>query len=411
MSPGPSSSAGKAVDILFRAGGVDKLLTQFDQVAAKVESVTDKALAALQRGAMTAVVTPLTDVFKGILARVDSFVSSLRGLAYPLEKLAQPVLALTKSLAGLATSAAGAAKGLFDSAAGGVTSAVGKMSQSVGAISPASTTRSEYAFADLQATIGEKLLPLFDQLSGIVERFGDYLANLDLSSLLESVGKVVGVLADAFFTLLEAAEPLIETLANALSGALDTLMPFLESFAEALAQVLDAVSPLVDLIGTALGEALALFKPVVDLLITALDKLVDAFFDAVNFVADMVESLTFGMVDMHLQRRNKEERDAGKGARKERASAAKGVSMGGIEDISRRALEAAGRMGVESNTRRTADATEKTAELMREFIKQNKVDPETAKVWMDRGARKTRDGGLMAGFDLARELAAAGGGK
>lgn len=358
------------VDFAFEAIGVDALLLAFGSVVDKIEAAVEASKSALKANIVAPVVSVINDVFDRV-----------KFLADGLLKLAAPVTTLVGSLTTFGTGI----KSLSDLLSSKFMSVVGKLQGYIGQISPAGVTQLNYAMEDLMATIGEKLEPLFQVLVTVVERVGDALANIDLDSLVDSVVTVVGMLADAFFQLLDAATPLINMLADTFAQVIEALVPPLEAIIEAVMVVMDALGPLIELLGTVLAGVLEALHPIIELITSVIKVFADALIGTINVIADIVETLTAGMVDMHVHAKGRAERnhDLADKDGKTRTRGKGGVSVGGIEEASRRALEAAGKMGVTAHSKRTADNTDKMVSLLDKLLtKPVDGDPNETSWWL-----------------------------
>jgi len=169
-------------------------------------------------------------------------------------------------------------------------------------INPAMAMRYEFALRDLWATIGEKLQPVFEAMIEVVEKFGDAIANLNLSNFMERLANLVRKAGETFIKLFEAMIPVIELIANVVIPALD------------------------------------------------------AFAAALNFVTRLMR----GFRQWIFQERPEDEQ-----AGKRRAMASRGVSVLGLDQVSNRVQEAAGRIGGRRPEVETADNTAIIAALLK----------------------------------------------
>lgn len=300
-------------EILFELNPADdRVLKVLAEISAKLTEIKDKGLGAAQ--ALNQVFTPkagyiqFLDNVQNKLKSIGNSILSVAKFAFTGEGAGAVGGLVKKGITAVAGekagNVAGAVGGIGGTLAGGVGAAVGAFTELTGKIqgfvaaaSPAVSLRLDYAFQDLAATIGTFLTPIVDAASGIVEKFADVLAGLNIGSYFESLGKMLGSLGDVFNSLFQALSPVLELLAN-------------------------------------VGKAL-----------------VDFFTTVFGWLADQIKLISslFGI------------KAAASGGR---TRAAGGVSVLGLDDISRRAQEAAGRTGtkgileqIEKNTRPRPDGT------------------------------------------------------
>jgi hypothetical protein len=287
------------------------------------------------------------------------------------------VSAATGTLGGIAKAASGPVEMLADM--------IGKF---VGAINPAAIEVFSQAIGDMMATIGEQLQPVFEVLITHMQKLGDFIANIDLGPIVESATELLTSLSSAMFEVLEACKPLVDMLIQGFADALKALMPMVEPLTSVVMSIVDALQPLVALLIGGLKMSLELLVPVVKAVAWAIDKLVDGLYIMVNYIADIVQKISAGAIDMHMTRsskRSEEEKAAARGDRS-RATMSGGISISNIDAISHRALQAAGKAGQGSRKPEeiTADNTTKANALLSEILhKPTESTREQAKSAMD----------------------------
>ncbi len=138
--------------------------------------------------------------------------------------------------------AAGALTGAF-------TGLIGQITQLVGAVAPGVVEMMFTSFRELQATLGQALIPIATVLSGL---FRDIAASLDpvLKSLVPIIAKLASIMGSQ-----------IAAVAEAVAMILDSLIPVIEILVEAFRPISD----LVQVVAIALGTLFQAMKPLFEL--------------------------------------------------------------------------------------------------------------------------------------------------
>ncbi len=360
------------------------------------------------------VLSALSTVGKKIAPAIPSAVKAASGGAASMIGKAAPAAGkgagaamgeISKVVGGI-SSAIGGVASVVTGAIGAFTTFTDTIAGFVGAFNPAAVEILNLAFADLQATIGEALEPILQAIIPVVEKFGNAVASLDLGPLVDSFVTVFNSLADAFFTILEAIRPVQQMLVGAFAEAITALMPLVQPLTEALlatmsalqplqqllagifvetikaivpplaaiisvvAKLLEALQPLIDLLADAFATALEWLMPLVISLADALVFLTQTVIEAVDWIMKKGGELwkwtkRIGTVGISMIWEDEEVNPASRFKRpvqaksqdRDRAQAARGISFTGLEDASRKAIEAAGQQGAGRDERRTADNT------------------------------------------------------
>lgn len=298
--------------------GENKLFIVFDKVASALEKLitTGKIVTAVMdgvKGVSSALSTkyPVAKLATGREGTPDNFIGPV--IPKTADSIASPVGPSPMGKFGATAAIAGAVYTGFKKLANvlmGMPELLqqlgDKFNKFVSYISPATSQRFQYAMEDLYATIGEKLLPVFEPLIRFIERFADVLASINTSGLFTALGK------------------------------------------------------LASLIGGVIIKALELLAPVINAVVWVLEKLVDAVTWVVEKLKSSVSGLSIQAARRWIADRFGTTRGAfadGPNASTEgnRARATRGISVMGLEQAQTRALEAAGRIGQRSAADRTAD--------------------------------------------------------
>lgn len=113
--------------------------------------------------------------------------------------------------------------------------------------------------ADIAATIGPVLRPLFEALG----------------RLLQSLRPLLQALADAFATVLKAMEPVFDALGDAIEDAMPELRPLIDDIAEAFANLVKAMIPLIPVFVDLLKAVLPVLPPFIQMVADLMPSLID----------------------------------------------------------------------------------------------------------------------------------------
>lgn len=185
-----------------------------------------------------------------------------------------------------------------------------KFDQFVRYLSPATSQRFQYAMEDLYATIGEKLLPVFEPLIGFIEKFADILASINTNGLFSALGKLLSTIGGAILSAFEALAPII----NAVIWVFENL---------------------VDVLNWVINALKGMGKSIADWTVEKLNWFLKTTGNNFRVGIDWGGNQNTGG----------------------RARATRGISVMGLEQAQTRALEAAGRLGQRSAAQQTADNT------------------------------------------------------
>lgn len=262
----------------------------------------------------------------------------------------------------------------------------GTLTKFVAASNPAIVQRMQFAFADLAATIGAKVAPLLEVAVGIVEKFADALSLLNTGDTVSALSEILSKLGDVFNTVVKAVVVMANELMTLLQPALD-----------AISETIDAVMPGVQALASALVTMFAAVKPLVDIIASVFIPILQALGNAFTFVARIMQGLSdfiyrvFHVISALLNNpfrilrgfsalfddaeRDLNQRRERMNATGGRARAAGNVSIMGLEQVSSRALEAAGRVGVIDPMSAVAENTRQAAQSLQQIASNTSPQP------------------------------------
>jgi hypothetical protein len=161
-----------------------------------------------------------------------------------------------------------------------------------------SSAKMGLAFAAMQDSIGEALLPTFDEITKIITGTLTPLAQQLIpifTSLFEALGPILEKLAPVIVELLSAIGPVFETLIKAVEPLLDAMMPLVDvliMLVDALAPIIEAIMPifidLVKILAPVIAELAKALLPIIEALLPPLLKLFEALIPVIELLADIL---------------------------------------------------------------------------------------------------------------------------
>lgn len=193
--------------------------------------------------------------------------------------------------------------------------------------------------------------------TGLVAPFSALTATLGAATgPLESF---VGKLNPALVMAMDyAMSDLMATIGQQLQPVLQAAVGVVQKIGDAVANVdfgplADSLGRLITALGEGFTETLQALEPIINLAVDGLSLLLDG-------LTKFVKGLTFLIGKLND--------NADASTRKVRATASRGTSFHGLEDVSRMASQAAGRVGAAAHAKSTAENTAKTVSLLEELL-------------------------------------------
>ena len=242
----------------------------------------------------------------------------------------------------------------------------------VAAANPAAVMRLDLAFEDLNATIGTFLVPIINVASRLVEKFANTLATFQGGGFIAGIASVLEKAGEVFIALVSPIMDVVEAVMN-------FLMPVFEVLLGVINELKPAIMLIADSIRMVLGSALEKLKPILSAVVVVIGVVIQAFAKMIEFIykvnyvifellRDPTRITELGNVWDDATRRV----EAATNRLREgtRTTATRGISVMSLDQVSNRALEAAGRLGTErdfaaetaENTRRMAEALQREAQ-------------------------------------------------
>jgi len=166
--------------------------------------------------------------------------------------------------------------------------------QQVGGTAAATVTgfqRIKLAMGEAAETVGNALLPVFEQLVPIIVELTEKFAPV-LAKIMESLGPIFETLVKAVDPLLTALQPLFDVfvmiadvLNDVLKAALPPIIKMVEIFAPIIKQLAEALLPLVQKLLPVFGRLLDALMPFIEILA---DYLTYVLIPALEFLADLI---------------------------------------------------------------------------------------------------------------------------
>lgn len=292
---------------------------------------------------------------------------------------------------------------------------------------PAVVTLYTYAVENLQATIGQKLLPLTITLTTFIENLSDAIAKVNIGPIVDALGSSLDALGKATAQTIGFLRPFIELIGDFFKGVLSGITPLisilgsiLEGIGNVLEPIISLLSPFIqglgvvnqiigDLIALAMNPFVTILKLVgsgisyvvgviTEFLIPAFNKIIDVLEGIINAAIDFYNKgkavATLGLGDDAARvTLNRIAQTIGADKNNARSTAARGIEISGIEEVGRKALEASAMIGGAADpASQTADNTRRSAQLLEDLVAYFRTDngKEFADGWERQGRNVVR---------------------
>lgn len=269
------------------------LAGQWSEVSTAVFAVGTVAagVGAMLAGAAAPALALFTISLSAVAARIGSeFLPQLAAAGKTLLDVGAGVGWLAGQFAGKLVSALGAVASFAGKAAEQAISLGQSLGQMVAKANPVAFAQFQLAVDDLQAVLGQALLPVFRVVADVVRAAGDTLV-----TFAGSVGSSVGAVLQPLGEVVKVVFDLAGRIGQAFAGLLEIVAPHLATLGQVFVAVAEAVAPLVtllvELVGGALGEALKLLGGLLEMVIPPVVAFARAIGDVVKWVVDGVKQL------------------------------------------------------------------------------------------------------------------------
>ena len=236
---------------------------------------------------------------------MDTIIKSFSSLGSTFEKIASVVQDVVDGFEMVETAMTVASEGatVFGSVLAGITvayevakmgirkfnEALASIAHYVDQISPAAVVRLDYAYKDLDATIGAKLVPILIAGTEVVERFADAIAGINLTNGVQAISGVVRQVGGAVVAVMNSVIPIVEDI-------LKFLAPAISFIGDAIAGVVPVVKFFIETIAT-IGSVIPAVVEVISSVASVLGVVLVPIFNVFGTVLQAFGSIIRGVVD------------------------------------------------------------------------------------------------------------------
>jgi phage-related protein len=321
------------------AGSMGNMVPQLSGVSAALGNVGQQFF-----GITSSMSTSFSTLFSG-------FNKGLQGVGQAATgNFSSAISSVSGAVGGMLSGLTGLASGI-GGLLGGVVSLGQAMAGLVGLANPQVLQIFNNALDDMQAVMGQALAPILEVVTQVIRMAADSLA-----SFLPQIGAVIANMMSAFLPAVKTVFDIFGEIGNMFARVFAAVAPAVEAIGMAFTVVYEALRPIEELIIQLLGgiliQAMTLLAEVVQFVTPYIVTFARVLKDAFEWMSNAVKELLagFGVKLPELVAPNKGTADG---------AAAKGKTIGSVDDVISKAMQSAFGMGKAAEpSERTASATE-----------------------------------------------------